>query len=61
MRSLLDALQTPAPVNFRRVAGELHSVAKQASFGVAFESTFFDFGAIFRRFWEPKVELQVDF
>ena len=44
MRSLLDALQTPGPVNFRRGAGELHSVAKQASFNIAFWSNFGGFG-----------------
>ena len=44
MRSPLDALQTPAPVNLRRLAGEFHSVAKQASFSIAFWSNFGGFG-----------------
>ena len=44
MRSSLDALQTPIPVDLRRLAGGLHSVAKQASFGIAFWSNFGGFG-----------------
>ena len=47
MRSPLDALQTPPPVDLRRLVGELHSVAKQASFNIAF-------GTDFRRFLNPK-------
>ena len=54
MRSPLDALQTPPPVNFRRLAGELHSVAKQASFNIAF-------GTDFRRFSKPKWTSKFDF
>ena len=48
MPSHLDALQTTAPVNFRRGPGELHSVAKYALFHFAFQT---DFGG-FRRKWE---------
>ena len=44
MRSLFDALQTLRPVNFRRLAGDFHSVAKQASFSIAFCSNFGGFG-----------------
>ena len=44
MRSPLDALQTPTPVDLRRLPGEFHSVAKQASFNVAFWSNFGGFG-----------------
>ena len=58
MPSHLDAVQTTVPVDFRRLAGEFHSVAKQASFSIAFWSNFggfgrlksmpkFDFGAFF--------------
>ena len=36
MPSRFDALQTPGPVNFRRFPNKLHSVAKRASFYVAF-------------------------
>ena len=46
MRSHLDALQTTTSVDFRRVARDLHSVAKQASFETLVCS-------IFCRFWSP--------
>ena len=36
MPGRMDALQTMVSVNFRRFAGDFHSVAKQASFGIAF-------------------------
>ena len=61
MRSHLDALQTPAPVNFRRVAGEVHSIAKQASFSVAFWSDFEGFGSDFGMLWEAKMDASIDF
>ena len=54
MRSPLDALQTPAPVNLRRLAGEFHSVAKQASFNIAF-------GTDFRGFLKPKWTSKFEF
>ena len=54
MRSLLDASQTPTPVNFRRVAREFHSAAKQASFNIAF-------GTDFRGFLRPKWTSKFDF
>ena len=54
MRSHLDALQTTTSVNFRRLADDFHSVAKQASFRVAFR---IDFG----RFWRPKWTPKFDF
>ena len=38
MPSQLDALQTPIPVDFRRLAGGFHSVTKQASFDIALGS-----------------------
>ena len=44
MRSPLDALQTLRPDDFRRFARGLHSVAKQASFNIAFWSHFNGFG-----------------
>ena len=47
MPSHLDALQTMRPVNLRRCPGNFHSVAKQASFRVAFRS-------VFGGFWKPK-------
>ena len=54
MRSLLDALQTPGPVNFRRGAGDFHGVAKQASFYIAF-------GIDLEGFGEPKSMPKFDF
>ena len=54
MPSRLDALQTTTSVDLRQLPGELHSVAKQASFYVAFQS---DFG----RFGKPKSMPKLDF
>ena len=45
MHSHLDALQAMGPVNLRRPASEVHSVAKQALFYIAL-------GAHFQGFWE---------
>ena len=58
MHSHIGSPKAMPPVNFRRAWGEFHSVAKQASFNIAFGSNFdgfgkaksmpkFDFGAIF--------------
>ena len=61
MLSQLDALQRPGPVNFRRVPSGLHSVAKQASFRIAFRS---DFPRIWRdlgSFWEAEMGAKIDF
>ena len=44
MPSHLDALQTTVPEGFRRFPGNFHSVAKQASFNIAFWSNFGGFG-----------------
>ena len=54
MRSLLDALQTPGPVAFRRVAREFHSAATQASFNIAF-------GIDLENFGKPKSMPKFDF
>ena len=58
MRSLFGNPKAVRPVNLRRGAGEFHSVAKQASFNVAF-------GTDFRRFrkpkWTPKVDVRAFF
>ena len=51
MRSHMDASQAMPPVNLRRFVGDFHSVAKQASFGVAFRS---DFRGFWRTKWRPK-------
>ena len=54
MRSPLDALQTPGPVDFRRLARGFHGFAKQASFYMAFWSNFGGLG-------EPKSMPKFDF
>ena len=46
MRSPLDDFQTLRPFNLRRLAGGVHSVAKQASFSIAFWSNFGGFGRL---------------
>ena len=61
MPSHLDALQTPGPVAFRRFVGRLHSVAKQASFNIALPRVFCGFGSNFGRFWEAKMDAEIDF
>ena len=61
MRSHLNALQTTSPVDFRRVPGGLHSVAKQASFNIAFGRDFGGLGSDFGRFWEAKMDAKSDF
>ena len=50
MHSHLDALQAMGPVNFRRGARDSHSVAKQASFYMAFGAHFQGFG---KAEWPP--------
>ena len=54
MRSPLDALQTPTPVNFRRLPRDFHSVAKQASFKTSFCRVPDRFWSEFKRFGEAK-------
>ena len=61
MHSHLDALRTTASVNFRRVPGGFHSVAKRASFRVALRSDFKGFWSDFGRFWDAKMEANIDF
>ena len=61
MPSHFDALQTLPPVNFRRLARGLHSVAKQASFSVAFRSDFEGFWGGLGRFLETKMDAQIGF
>ena len=45
MRSFFGNPKAMPPVDFRRLPGELHSVAKQASFGIAFRTDFRGFGS----------------
>ena len=59
MRSLLDALQTPTPVSFRRLPREFHSVAKQASFETLFIRAPIGFWRVLGRFWEVQMEVKI--
>ena len=61
MPSHLDALQTTTSVNFRRLVGKSQSVAKQASFNIAFRRDFGGFSNDFGRAWEAKMEAKTDF
>ena len=61
MRSHLDAQQAMVPVALRRLLGNFHSVAKQASFNIAWKSDFGGFKKDFGRFWEAKTEAKIDF
>ena len=54
MRSQIGGPKAMRPVGFRRLAGDLHSVAKQASFNIAFGVNFGGFG-------KPKSMPKVDF
>ena len=54
MRSQIGGPKIMRPVALRRLWGDFHSVAKQASFNVVF-------GADFRRFWKPKWTPKVAF
>ena len=61
MPSHLDALQTMRSVDFRRVAGEFHSVAKQASLSIAFRKDFGGFWEDFGRALEAKIDAKTNF
>ena len=55
MGSHIGSPKAMRPVNLRRGPGDLHSVAKQASFCVAFGTNFRGFR---RPNWTPKVNFQ---
>ena len=59
MPSHLDAIQTMISVDFGRLAGDLHSIAKQAPFCVALWSDLGGFGSDFGRFWGAKMEVEI--
>ena len=61
MRSPLDGLQTPAPVDLRRLPRDLHSVAKQASFETLYFRVPDRFWRGFERFWEAEMEIKINF
>ena len=58
MPSHLDAIQTMVSVDLRRLAGDFHSVAQQASFRVAFRR---DFRGFWRPTWGPKFDFPAFF
>ena len=58
MRSQIGSPKAMAPVNLRRLAGGLRSVAKQASFNIAFGADFQGFGT---PKWTPKSMLEAYF
>ena len=58
MRSFFDSPKAMASVNFRRLPGGLHSVAKQASFNIAFRVDLEGFG---KPKWMPKFDFRAIF
>ena len=61
MRSLLDALQTLRPVDFRRFARGFHSVAKPDAFETPFIRVPNRFWRDMGRFWEVQMEVKIYF
>ena len=61
MRSHLDALLTPTPVDFQRLWRELHGVAKQASFETPFVRLPIGFWRVLGRFWEVQMDVKLYF
>ena len=61
MLSQLDALQRPRPVDFRRLPRGFHSVAKQASFRIAFRSDFERIWKDLGFFSEAEMGAKIDF
>ena len=61
MHSHLDALQAMRPVDLRRVPRESPSVAKRASFYIAFGRDSCGFKIDFGRFGGGKMEAKIDF
>ena len=58
MRSLFDSPKAMGSVDLRRLPGGFHSVAKQASFNIAFGADFKGFGT---PKWRPKSMLEAYF
>ena len=61
MRSHVDELQGTSPVTLRRLPGELHSVAQQASFDIASGRNFKGFWSDFGRFSEAQMDARHGF
>ena len=59
MRSPLDGLQTPTPVNLQRFARGLHSVAKPDAFETPFIRVPSRFWRDLGRFWEAQMEVKI--
>ena len=61
MRSTLDALQTPIPVDLRRLPRDFHSVAKPDAFKTPFVRVPGRFWRFLGRFWEVQKEVKIYF
>ena len=61
MSSQIDSRKAPRLADFRRRAGDFHSVAKQASFCIASRNNFSWFWNDFRRFWDLNMDATIDF
>ena len=61
MPSLIGRPKAMTPVALRRLAGGAHSVAKQASSKTHFFCVPDRFWSDFERFWEAKMEVEIDF
>ena len=61
MRSQIGGPKAMGPVNLRRLAGEFHSVAKQASFEAPIFGVPVRFWSDFGRLSETKMEPRIDF
>ena len=61
MRSQIGGPKAMPPVDFRRLAGGLHSFAKQASFEAPIFGVPVRFWSDFGRFLEAKMEPRIDF
>ena len=59
MRSQIGGPKAMRPVSFRRLAGDFHSVAKQASFKTPFVRVPIRFWIDLGRFWEVQMEVQI--
>ena len=61
MKDPRDSRKALRPGDFGRGVGRIHSVAKQASFSMAFWSDFEGFGSDFGALWEAKMDANIDF
>ena len=61
MRSQIGGPKAMPPVNFRRLPGDFHSVAKQASFETPLVRDPIRFWRDLGRFWEVQMEVKIYF